>query len=93
MVQQNPFGHEDTCTCQECKMWRLTLLAEAADRLFNGPAVPKVACWNCGSQVVPNKFCSQCGKPLEKPCGHCQTVNDHSAKFCKHCGGRFGISV
>ena len=41
--------------------------------------------WKCGNKNT-GKFCSNCGKPKEKECPKCKTINDGNAKFCKECG-------
>ena len=40
---------------------------------------------SCGNKNT-GKFCSNCGKPKEKECPKCKTINDGNAKFCKECG-------
>ena len=43
--------------------------------------------WNCVCGTKnEGKFCSNCGKPKEKVCTKCKTINEGTSKFCKECG-------
>jgi len=43
--------------------------------------------WKCDCGAInTGKFCSECGKPKEKKCPKCETINSSEAKFCKECG-------
>ena len=43
--------------------------------------------WNCVCGAKnEGKFCSNCGKPKEKVCPKCKTINEGTSKFCKECG-------
>jgi len=43
--------------------------------------------WKCTCGTVnTGKFCMECGKPKEKKCPKCETINSSETKFCKECG-------
>lgn len=43
--------------------------------------------WKCTCGATnSSKFCSECGKPKEKKCPKCNTINSNEAKFCAECG-------
>lgn len=55
------------------------------------PMQDKVKCPNCGKLVAPEKFCSECGKPLPPPtqtlnCSNCGKELAADVKFCANCG-------
>jgi len=49
-----------------------------------------VVCPACSKQVVPGKFCPECGKPMGKTCPKCNATVDPGAKFCPVCGQKLG---
>ena len=51
---------------------------------------PTIQCPSC-ENIVPskNKFCPECGKPLQKQCSECGANNPISTKFCSECGNKF----
>jgi len=53
-------------------------------------AAALVACPACGKNVVPGKFCPECGKPLGATCSKCGNVVSPGAKFCHECGTVIG---
>ena len=51
------------------------------------PAAAKLACVNCGAEVLPNdRFCPKCGSPLTIACGNCGRVARSGDQFCAGCG-------
>ena len=56
------------------------------------PATPGVMCGDCNATVPPGKFCSACGKELQKKpeasgfCSGCGSPLSADAKFCGQCG-------
>ncbi|MEM6962925.1 MAG: SPFH domain-containing protein [Myxococcota bacterium] len=52
-----------------------------------------VSCAECGADVPPGKFCSNCGAQLAvapKFCPACGTQGTPGARFCANCGTSFG---
>lgn len=49
-----------------------------------------VVCPSCGKNVVPGKFCPECGKPLGLTCSECGSVVPPGTKFCPECGAKIG---
>ena len=46
-------------------------------------------CPSChGDNSTTNRFCDQCGEPLEARCPQCATVLRPGARFCGSCGHR-----
>lgn len=54
---------------------------------------PMVTCPSCGKQVPQSKFCSECGKPLQKACPNCNEPVGPDAKFCPNCGQKLGVAT
>jgi membrane protease subunit (stomatin/prohibitin family) len=71
------------------------LAGEAAGAVpapVTAPASAQVACPSCKQQVVPGKFCSECGsslKPAPKLCASCNIEGAPNARFCASCGTAF----
>ncbi len=53
-------------------------------------AAALVTCPSCGKNVVPGKFCPECGKPLSVTCPECGGVVPPGTKFCPECGAKIG---
>lgn len=56
------------------------------------PSGALVACPQCQANVVPGKFCAECGAslaPKPKFCPSCGTEGAPGAKFCQNCGTGF----
>ena len=44
-------------------------------------------CSNCNAQLSGNqKFCSECGKPVDDICSNCGAILRKGQKFCPECG-------
>ena len=56
----------------------------------NSGAAALVTCPSCGKNVVPGKFCPECGKPLGVTCPECGSVVPPGTKFCPECGAKIG---
>src|SRR5205823_11830252 len=39
------------------------------------------------------RFCTGCGRPLERTCAACQTANSVDSRFCKACGKPLAVDV
>jgi len=47
----------------------------------------KITCSKCGATIsAKDKFCPECGTPLNKKCPKCVTMLKAGAKFCPECG-------
>jgi len=53
-------------------------------------AAALVTCPSCGKNVVPGKFCPECGKPLGLTCSGCGNIVPPDSKFCPECGAKIG---
>lgn len=53
-------------------------------------AAALVTCPSCGKNIVPGKFCPECGKPLGVTCPECGSVVPPGTKFCPECGAKIG---
>jgi RNA polymerase subunit RPABC4/transcription elongation factor Spt4 len=65
--------------------------ATVAERRAAGPkkqpAPAKLACAQCGTEVLPNdRFCPKCGSALTIACGNCGRVARAGDQFCAYCG-------
>lgn len=49
-----------------------------------------VTCPSCGARVSKGKFCSECGKSLERRCPQCNSVIPSDVRFCPECGKKIG---
>ncbi|MFH1282287.1 MAG: SPFH domain-containing protein [bacterium] len=54
-----------------------------------------IVCPHCNTAVpIGSKFCSNCGKTVEKPkikCANCDTEIEGNSKFCSNCGNKVKI--
>lgn len=49
----------------------------------------KMTCPKCGAKIsAKDKFCPECGTPLNKKCPECGTAIKAGAKFCPECGAK-----
>lgn len=56
------------------------------------PGGALVTCPSCSAQVVPGKFCAECGSslaPKKRFCASCGTEGQPNARFCASCGTAF----
>jgi len=56
------------------------------------PGGALVSCPACSAQVVPGKFCAECGSslaPKKRSCSSCGTEGQPTARFCASCGTAF----
>ncbi len=72
--------------CEECYKMHIAIPRQ--------PVEDEGECPNCGVVTRPSdKFCYNCGEPLEKACPECGADVEPSDSFCANCGKKIDFSL